>query len=473
MAEFKWDDHPVISASEPSFNWDNHPVISTPEPKEEPGIFQSMVQGAAPLYQHTSAAGKAGLDALTTTPNEGESMLDVAKKSYKDSLAQTQQLGQEAKKAHPVAATIGAGIGAAPLIAAAPQTLPAQMGAGGVVAGLSSSNPTDPMKLSGDVAGGVLGGGIGYGLGKVIAGSPQALKDEANQLAVKAAKGTAGQYAKLGPEGQQALGASMLKNKLVPFGGTSKDILARSQALKQSSGEALGNALDQEGTAFGGKELAEQARQQVIEPLSEGTTLSAPVKAAENIASNLENREVIPFSQLQQLKSNLGKEAYNPLGTVEKEGYAPMERFMNEHLENAVEQADLPALQQAKSQYTTAARAENLASKGASRGFANQGFGLGDKAAAGAGMMAAGPKGAVLGFVNKLVRERGQSAAAVGMDKLSSMLSSNPEAFGMYAPSLVQAAQRGPNALAAAHFVLSQKDSKYQQLMDNLQTTKK
>lgn len=48
-----------------------------------------------------------------------------------------------------------------------------------------------------------------------------------------------------------------------------------------------------------------------------------------------------------------------------------------------------------------------------------------------------------------------------GLDKISEMLKSTPQAFGRWAPSLIQAAQRGGNALAVQHFLLMQNDPAY------------
>lgn len=50
-----------------------------------------------------------------------------------------------------------------------------------------------------------------------------------------------------------------------------------------------------------------------------------------------------------------------------------------------------------------------------------------------------------------------------GLDKIAEILKSAPQAFGRWAPTLMQAAQRGGNALAVQHFLLMQQDAGYRQ----------
>lgn len=74
--------------------------------------------------------------------------------------------------------------------------------------------------------------------------------------------------------------------------------------------------------------------------------------------------------------------------------------------------------------------------------------------------------GMALAAANKLVRERGNSATAVAMDKLSKLpglewatklTGGAAETMGRYAPGLLQAAARSPQSLAAQLYVLSQR----------------
>lgn len=58
------------------------------------------------------------------------------------------------------------------------------------------------------------------------------------------------------------------------------------------------------------------------------------------------------------------------------------------------------------------------------------------------------------------------------MGKVEQAIKSNPQALGKFSGVLANAAQRGPQALAAAHFVLSQQNQEYRQTMDKLQDDK-
>lgn len=53
-------------------------------------------------------------------------------------------------------------------------------------------------------------------------------------------------------------------------------------------------------------------------------------------------------------------------------------------------------------------------------------------------------------------------------DTITTVVSTRPELLGKYAPSLVKAAERGPQALQVAHFVLMQKDQEYRMLIKDL-----
>lgn len=91
------------------------------------------------------------------------------------------------------------------------------------------------------------------------------------------------------------------------------------------------------------------------------------------------------------------------------------------------------------------------------------------KIAQGSSAPEASLSGLALAVGNKVFRERGNSATAVAMDKLSRLpglawttkiSGEAAEAVGRYAPALLQAANRGPQAVAATLYVLSQKDPK-------------
>ncbi len=120
------------------------------------------------------------------------------------------------------------------------------------------------------------------------------------------------------------------------------------------------------------------------------------------------------------------------------------------------------------SQYGTNAAAEKDALVKANRYAKNNAFSPGDKVAAIASA-AINPHGAVWkavtgaagGLANKLIRKRGDSAAAVGLDKLGDLVESSPELLGKYAAPLAKAAAIAPQNLEATHQILSEIDPNY------------
>lgn len=96
---------------------------------------------------------------------------------------------------------------------------------------------------------------------------------------------------------------------------------------------------------------------------------------------------------------------------------------------------------------------------------------LTDVATAGAGavMTGANPVGGAGAYlVKRGYKAFGNQLAAEGADRLRSILQSNPAALGEYATPLLKAAERGSQSLATTDFVLQQRDPKYRQMLEAL-----
>lgn len=106
------------------------------------------------------------------------------------------------------------------------------------------------------------------------------------------------------------------------------------------------------------------------------------------------------------------------------------------------------------------------AAKAASSG---SGFGVGGAmtAAGGLGLTFAhgGPTAAAIGLgsavAGGIAKRYGNAVASAASDKLAGLLRTAPQQLGPYAPALLQAAQRGNQALAVTHFLLMQQDPAY------------
>jgi hypothetical protein len=125
--------------------------------------------------------------------------------------------------------------------------------AGGLAGAGSSSNTIgsykDAQGLAVDTAkGAAIGattGGLFEGAGKVFGKylNPEELRRFANEKAVKAAGATGPDMTKLGTENIQKAGKQLLNRRIVtPMAGLEK-IAERSEALKETSGEAIGSAI--------------------------------------------------------------------------------------------------------------------------------------------------------------------------------------------------------------------------------------
>ncbi len=97
---------------------------------------------------------------------------------------------------------------------------------------------------------------------------------------------------------------------------------------------------------------------------------------------------------------------------------------------------------------------------------ANLGIGLRELGAGTIGGLTGGPWGAVAGAVgSKFLKESGEQTGAAVLNGTSNIL--QKAADSKFAPVLKAAAQRGPQSLAVAHYLLSQKDPAYQALQND------
>lgn len=165
------------------------------------------------------------------------------------------------------------------------------------------------------------------------------------------------------------------------------------------------------------------------------------------------------------LDRNIGNDIYNPHLADAKKPFEHIRRTLSETIKAADPSGEVAAM---KKQYHLLEEGERIARNEAARMQANQSYNLGDFVAATAGASAFGPGGLALGVAKHLMRTRGSSTAAVGLDKLSKILAAAPDMFGSYGPILKKAAARGTNALAVQHYVLSQRDPKYREQLEKL-----
>ncbi len=346
-------------------------------------------------------------------------------------------------------------------------------GAGiGALTGVGSSEASDVGGLASDAAVGGLIGGAASGIAESISPVRRYLQDKmarsAEELAVKSLKPTAAQIRKLGPEGMHRTGRGLLDEGLIKPGSNAESSLSRIAPYKEAAKSELVDVLNQADAALPSDAVSERVLSEVM-PDAVTTGGQPAVSAVEKAVNDIGLTEARSLSDLNLLASNISSKAYGA-PTVQAENLAKksVERSIDRQIKEAVPSELLPAFEEANARFALGTTAEKLAKTGASRYAANQGLSLGDKGTGIAGYALMGPKGLLLGAANKMGRERGQSAAAVGLDKLSKLLESAPEAFGQYGPMLKQAAERGSNSLAVQHYLLAQRDSEYRKKIDAL-----
>jgi hypothetical protein len=469
---------PAPSAT--SGSWDSMPP--TPEelsdkaasPEDSVGVLEAYGRGAL-------QAGTAGFaDEITG----GVEHL-LTGKPYDQARDESRANNQAAQEQHPVAYGAGnltGGVATAfvPGMGAATAGGRIAMGAGlGAVNGLGSS---DADLTKGDVGGAAVDAATGGLMGGAVSGALESIsplskylsgvsKSKANELAAESLKGSAKQYGRLGEEGVQKMGAGLLDNGLVKAGSNAKESLGRIRAFKSNAEEGLQNILEGADASIPSDAVAQRITDEVM-PNALTTGGSAAVNATEKAIGDVGAVEARTLPELNLLGSNISKKAYGaPTTTAETLAKKQSERVIDGMIKEAVPAEQHAALDAANSSFGLGAEAEKLARVGASRYRASNGFSLGDKIAAAVGGGLFGPKGMAIGLANKAIRERGQSTAAVGLDKLSQMLTAAPEMFGSYGPALKEAAAKGSNSLAVHNYLLSQRDPKYREMLENLQKT--
>jgi hypothetical protein len=399
--------------------------------------------------------------------------------------------------------------------------------AGGAVSGLGTSDADltkgeVPEALADTAKGAALGAGtagVFHGLQKVAGYlSPDVLKELA---ATKAFKSAAGNRARAWDEAGDRVadrGRELLDSGVVTFGASPREIAERAGVQAKKAGSDIGDMLGKLDSEAGGqagvdgKAIAAKIRafaDQIDSPETE-----AAVAKLRGQADRYESMGVMPLKEAQRLKntyrynwndSSIGQESTNTLkgivgdeleegvgraaGVRRAEAPAAADQFaevLNTSGGRPMAQPGSAVLREAqaipdsalspeeqvkvyralKSKYGTMTAAAGDAEIAANRLDKNQTIGLKDVATAAAFPGHTAAKAAVA-VGSSVLRSRGNSMAAVGLDKIGDVLSKTPEAFGRFAGPLQAAVTRGGNALAVTHYMLMQQEPEYQKLLNN------
>jgi hypothetical protein len=196
----------------------------------------------------------------------------------------------------------------------------------------------------------------------------------------------------------------------------------------------------------------------------------------------------LSFAQLHEIRMNISKDLYGMRGTKDpwadayKDALHDLRGVVSKEIETGLDAAtsNSAVWKAANRDYQVASKALEFADKGMDRAVGNNQVtpyemmaALGGVAGFGGATQnvgAGGLGGLALFAGTRFARRHGSGIQGSAALNLSELLRTTPQAFGKYAEQLMAAeAQRGPEGLAAAHYVLSVQDPAYGALMRRVQ----
>lgn len=398
MADFNWNDHPVVNSNQSSnFNWNDHPVIS-----DEPSLSEKIKSGAkyfgkATVNQLPIIGGMVGgalgtpFDALTGPVGTmaGASLGGVAGQAAKDYL-NSYINPKEAPESFSEGMARQAGAGNEQGLAA--------------FGGELTSKALAP---------------ISQKLG-------QYLGSKAEQFATNATGATGKQVSEFEP----TAGRELLNRGLVKFGDSPSNIGSRVSAASNKTGQDIGNTLkelDAQGVTASADNVVSDL-QNKISLLKLDPSQAPVVRKLQSMIDDIveTGRSSVPISEGEITKRGYRKAAGNWMdpdaGAAGKEAYLS---YMNE-VENAANKAN-PELANKfikdKETYGLLAPIKEATERRAATLQQTPLGGLGDISAATAGAVAGGPFGAIPAVVaKKVIFPRISSSSAVTSNAMANIL---------------------------------------------------
>lgn len=379
-----------------------------------------------------------------------------------------------------------------------PLSMVAKVGTQSTSRGLNEGlNLKDALVEGGEDA--ALQAGLTYGPKAVMKGVPKAinavtgkLDSAAENLAENATGATAVQASKFRP----GAGRELLDRGIVGFFDDPENIAQKAGAAKDAAAESINSVLkelDQKGVTASLPNVID-ALQQKVTTLSKVPGNEALISKLQGDIDNLSSRagsdlgpptaakSEIPVSMGEEAKRNYANNVnYASPVADQKAAFHTAGAFRNEVERSALaaDPAASKAFQTAKDTYGLLAPIEEAANRRSIQLGQNPIGGLHDVAAAGVG----GLPGLV---AKRALFPRISSSLAVGadklsktiknppparwaqagMDKITNLLKTNPVKLGKFAQPLMNASERGGNALGVAHYLLQSTSPEYQKLME-------
>lgn len=494
-----------------------------PEDKTSPGVAAALgaSQGLSFGFgDEIAGAAKAGYDTVF-----GEDKFSDLPDTYRRERDVERQRLSKAEKDQPgaylggnIAGSVGSafipGVGQAmlPVKGASLGANLLRAGAAGAVTGLGASQADltkgEVGKATEDTfIGGLTGAGTAGAFnaaGKVASKfTPEMLKKMAAERAAKAATGQnvsalrkmariTGQGAGSAERAErnlQNVGQEILDSGAVKFGSKVEDIAPRLAKAKEAAGKTIGdigskideiapNAVDAKKIAA---ELSEYAAS--IPKTAQGQKLADRIMEE---AAALESMKGISFKDAQTIKNQFKYKPQDADALISNQDVTNkinsiIGKNMDETAAKIAETGDdatkalLGSYQQAKGKYGALRQASDASTDRAVKNLSNRwvspsDYGVGGAALAGTiasggtALPAVATAAAVAG-ANKVLRERGNAAAAVGLQKAAKLMESSPEFVKQFGNALIDAGKRGPAALAVTHQLLL-KNPEYRRQMN-------
>lgn len=503
-------------------DWEEAPkaaVAPRPGPSSSTGgaALRGFGQGVTADFGDELGAGlQAGLQGLSNALPEGalewadidnryaQDAGDVYRQARTENRAQLRQDMAE----HPVASTLGNVGGSVVLGGIAPGAgTYGQAAALGAASGLGASeyDLTDPTarNVGGAVADtltgtalGVAGQYIGEQAGRAIPAlarrGQQALTETAQEKALKAAgyiQKDLKPMIRRDPASVARQGQVLLEERgLITPGATVEDISGRIGSSLDAYGDQIGRArreADALGATFDMEPFLQKVEQDILAPIAGDPAVRREANELRRLISGYRQlaaqRGGIGFEEAANLKTRLEKtinfgNAWNtggPAENAERFVKALDSNFASElyrQLDQVLEPGAFASYRDAMARYGPLKEALDKSRQGIAREGGNASFGLRDYLAGAAGSIF-GPAGAIVApVVNKVLRQRGDSAIARGAYGLArsggieALARANPEAFGRWAGPVAAALARGPAALQALDKVLRDTSPEWRQM---------
>jgi hypothetical protein len=389
--------------------------------------------------------------------------------------------------------------------------------------------------VKGAVIGGVLQGAVSVAGKALSALKPDNLKQLAATKALKASGYMGKDLKNMSEGAKLAAGSELLEKGVVTAGVSLDDVAQRAAAQKDAAGQEIGKALGavddlvnqaktmiDDGLIGGqmppqGKEalksyvdkqfqfnmskIGQTIEKTLIKPNDKNPLLKGELNKLRAIADDFKAAGGLTMREGNVIKGTQGKITNFNSDTVPQGFKKELYSIIREHLDDVVaktgnleaavaqgsgkalgaggsaattarNQAVSEAYQGAKKTYGVMKEAQEIAASRLGQTQGNREISLTDTIAGAAGLASGGPQNAILlGGMNKLARQYGDSFLAAGAKRVAEIIEKAPERLGKFGLLLEDAASKGAPALNATHVSLM-KDPDYRRILDNFERTR-